>query len=207
MYAHKIADLYTRIGYSKKNRAMASLNNKNPEIIGDFVRQQRGLDKKLHFLWAHWWSFDINTKRQESQNFAETKHISALTMHTSIYLWVIYQRPCYQKINHYPSIKRNNPKPQIKNLIIVSPSLKSSHLLWTWSARTHTPRVCFQGIKATDGQTDGWKEVTKDAHLSCWSSAITVGIRSPSGPMSLNAKEQLACQDKTERNPESYTTQ
>lgn len=50
MYAHKIADLYTRIGYSKKNRAMASLNNKNPEIIGDFVRQQRGLDKKLHFL-------------------------------------------------------------------------------------------------------------------------------------------------------------
>jgi hypothetical protein len=29
MYAHKIADLFTRIGYSKKARNLAAINNLN----------------------------------------------------------------------------------------------------------------------------------------------------------------------------------
>ena len=38
MYAHKIADLFTRIGSSKKSRALANLCEKTPEEIGDYIR-------------------------------------------------------------------------------------------------------------------------------------------------------------------------
>lgn len=50
MYAHKIADLFTRIGYSKKSRAMANLCDKTPEEISDYVREQTPLAHKLYFL-------------------------------------------------------------------------------------------------------------------------------------------------------------
>lgn len=52
MYAHKIADLFTRIGYSKKSRAVANYCDKTPEEISDFIRQQKPLAHKLYFLWA-----------------------------------------------------------------------------------------------------------------------------------------------------------
>ena len=50
MYAHKIADLFTRIGYSKKARAVANLSDKSPEEIADYIRQQKPLAHKLYFL-------------------------------------------------------------------------------------------------------------------------------------------------------------
>ena len=50
MYAHKIADLFTRIGYSKKARAVANLCDKSPEEIADYIRQQKPLAHKLYFL-------------------------------------------------------------------------------------------------------------------------------------------------------------
>ena len=50
MYAHKIADLFTRIGYSKKPRAVANFCDKTPEEIADYIRQQTPLTQKLYFL-------------------------------------------------------------------------------------------------------------------------------------------------------------
>lgn len=50
MYAHKIADLFTRIGYSKKSRAVANLCDKTPEELSDYILQQKPLSHKLYFL-------------------------------------------------------------------------------------------------------------------------------------------------------------
>ena len=50
MYAHKIADLFTRIGYSKKSRAVSNFCDKTPEEISDYIRQQVPLAHKLYFL-------------------------------------------------------------------------------------------------------------------------------------------------------------
>ena len=51
MYAHKIADLFTRIGYSKRTRALANLSDtKSPQEIADYIGQQRPLCQKLYFL-------------------------------------------------------------------------------------------------------------------------------------------------------------
>jgi len=52
MYAHKIADLFTRIGANKKLRAVIQYGNKSPEAISDYIRQQKPLAHKLYFLWA-----------------------------------------------------------------------------------------------------------------------------------------------------------
>ena len=50
MYAHKIADLFTRIGYSKKARELAAFEDMNPHAIADFIRDQVQLESKLFFL-------------------------------------------------------------------------------------------------------------------------------------------------------------
>ena len=51
MYAHKIADLFTTIGYSKKNRAIKSgVKNVTGEQMADFVRKQKPLNSLLFFL-------------------------------------------------------------------------------------------------------------------------------------------------------------
>jgi len=50
MYAHKIADLFTRIGSSKRTSALANLCEKTPEEIGDYIRSQKPLNQKLYFL-------------------------------------------------------------------------------------------------------------------------------------------------------------
>lgn len=44
MYAHKIADLFTRIGYSKKGKQITEAD------IADFTRRQKPLNEKLFFL-------------------------------------------------------------------------------------------------------------------------------------------------------------
>lgn len=50
MYAHKIADLFTRIGHNKKLRAVIQYGDKSPEAISDYIRQQKPLAHKLYFL-------------------------------------------------------------------------------------------------------------------------------------------------------------
>ena len=51
MYAHKIAELFTRIGYSKASQAMGNYDKaKTPEMIADSIQQQKPLREKLYFL-------------------------------------------------------------------------------------------------------------------------------------------------------------
>jgi len=39
MYAHKIADLFTRIGYSKKNKALQQFGDMTPQQMTGFIRE------------------------------------------------------------------------------------------------------------------------------------------------------------------------
>lgn len=50
MYAHKIADLFTRIGYNKKPRALANLDAASANSLQDYIREQKPLSHKLFFL-------------------------------------------------------------------------------------------------------------------------------------------------------------
>ena len=50
MYAHKIADLFTRIGASKKLKNVVQYGESTAQVISDYIMQQKPLAHKLYFL-------------------------------------------------------------------------------------------------------------------------------------------------------------
>ena len=50
MYAHKIADLFTRIGYSKKSKGLKQFSQSDTPDVKKHVDKQKPLSHKLFFL-------------------------------------------------------------------------------------------------------------------------------------------------------------